>query len=312
MDFSNQEFVMVGSPIITKEVFRNVSRPLNNYSFKPTGGFWSAKYLGGCMHISDWYDYLEDADYIAMQKNVKDGVVFTLKDDAKILTISNAESIRKLAQEYPSYHHILNYNGNYPTEENLIFDFEALNGVYDGIYVNYDFLYNFLQKTKNMSFHSWSINTLLLFNLDCVEKYKTIEIVREKVASTGRVFIYAVDKEKDREIMPLSPYYKKLYSLVEDMFLDKVAKHNMPFKDYDEYLAYLVQTVNECIRLIKDNRLVQNIGDLIKNEGGTTREIVIRRNIVLNYLTNYLNNDRENIKKLKRSKHIANKSYPID
>ncbi len=312
MNFNDQEYVMVGAQIITKEIFRNVLRPLNNYSFKPNGGFWSARYLGGCMHISDWYDYLEDADYIASQKNTKDAVVFKLKENAKILTISSDEDIKKIAQKYPSYHHILNYYGEYPNNENLIFDFEELKKEYDAIYVNYNLLYSFICKNQNRSFNSWSINTMLLLNLNCIDHYSTIEIVRDKIEATGRVFIYAIDKEKDRKIKPLSPYYSELYNLVEAIFLDKVTSNKIPFKDYDEYLAFLVQTTNECIKLIKTNHLVTNIQDVIKDEGAFAEELLIRRNLVLNYLSNYLNSNKETIKKLERAKHISSKDYHID
>lgn len=312
MNYSDQEYVMIGSPIITKEIFRNLLRPLNNYSFKPSGGFWSAKYLGGCMHISDWYDYLEDADFIAMQKNLKDGVVFKLKKDTKVLTISTKEDIKKLAKKYPSYHHILNYNGEYPNNNNLTFDFEELKKEYDALYVNYNLLYNFLSNNKIESFKSWSINTMLLLNLDCIDYYKTIEIVRDKIEATGRIFIYAVDINKDKKVQPLSPYYKELYKLVEEMFLEKISTNKIVFKNYDEYLTNLVQITNECIKLIRDNHLVTNIKDVIKDEGGKTEDIVIRRNLVLNYLSYYLNSNKEAIKKLERVKYTNNKSYPID
>ena len=35
----NKKYIMVGAPTITKELFRNVLRPLDNYSFIPNGGF---------------------------------------------------------------------------------------------------------------------------------------------------------------------------------------------------------------------------------------------------------------------------------
>ena len=46
------EYIMVGAPIITREVFRSVLRPLNNYGFKPSGGFWSSIHTSNIGNIS--------------------------------------------------------------------------------------------------------------------------------------------------------------------------------------------------------------------------------------------------------------------
>ena len=101
-----KQYVTVGTETISSNIFRKILRPLNNYTFKPTGGLWAAefnKYI-----ISDWYEYMITKDsYLQTLKSFKVAAIFTLKDDAKILTIDSCNQIKELAKKYPSYHHIL-------------------------------------------------------------------------------------------------------------------------------------------------------------------------------------------------------------
>ena len=162
----DKTYIMIGMPIISKEVFRKILRPLNNYSFKPSGGFWASEHNGNICNISDWYNYLLNADSIARYKNMNQSVIFTLKESANILFIDSQEQILKLASLYPSYHHILGYYKE-TTSNSTIFDFETLQEEYDGIYINYNKIYN---SNKTIVFDDWKSNTLLLFNLNCIKR----------------------------------------------------------------------------------------------------------------------------------------------
>lgn len=51
-----KQYVTVGTETISSNIFRKILRPLNNYTFKPTGGLWASefnKYM-----VSDWYEYI--------------------------------------------------------------------------------------------------------------------------------------------------------------------------------------------------------------------------------------------------------------
>ena len=91
--FKNANGTTIGTETISSNIFRKILRPLNNYTFKPTGGLWAAefnKYI-----ISDWYEYMITKDsYLQTLKSFKVAAIFTLKDDAKILTIDSCNQIK--------------------------------------------------------------------------------------------------------------------------------------------------------------------------------------------------------------------------
>ena len=39
-----KQYVTVGTETISSNIFRKILRPLNNYTFKPTGGLWAAEF----------------------------------------------------------------------------------------------------------------------------------------------------------------------------------------------------------------------------------------------------------------------------
>ena len=50
-----KEYITIGNPIITKDVFKQILRPLDNYTHKPIGGLWASEatslIYGICHHI---------------------------------------------------------------------------------------------------------------------------------------------------------------------------------------------------------------------------------------------------------------------
>ena len=40
-----KQYITIGNPIISKDIFRNILRPLDNFSFKPTGGLWASEFI---------------------------------------------------------------------------------------------------------------------------------------------------------------------------------------------------------------------------------------------------------------------------
>ena len=38
-----KEYITIGNPIITKDVFKQILRPLDNYTHKPIGGLWASE-----------------------------------------------------------------------------------------------------------------------------------------------------------------------------------------------------------------------------------------------------------------------------
>ena len=302
-----QKYIMVGMPIISKDIFRSVLRPFDNYTFKPTGGFWSSTLKNNAYNISDWFNYLLDERDLARKKDIKHATVFTLKNNAKILEINNPEDIVELSKKYPSYHHLLNFYKEL-TYRNTIFDFEALSKDYDGVYLNY----NKIMCSDIISFDSWSVNSLLLFNLDCIESYITAYI--NVNIDEDYVIPYIEKTSKDMIVLDHSESYLEIYKEVETLFLELMSKYQIiDFKDYDNYFTILINCAKECLKIISKNRkkTISIMYKKLKEQEIKIEEHIIIRNIVLNYLSDYLNKDIERQKTLTKTIHNKPKSYSL-
>ena len=306
----NKEYIMIGANIISKDIFRNILRPLNNYSFIPNGGFWSSEYIGNERYISPWFNYLLYATEIAQKKNLENAVIFTLKENAKILTITTYEQVLELSKKYPSYHHILGYNEEI-TNKTTSFDFEKLSKYYDGVYVDFKKLSN---ENKTIIFKDWSINTLLLFNLNCIKEYRQAKITYIQ----DEPYYSYIDSKNISSPLTVSnttPEYRALSSIASALLQKYMNKYNnYTFKDYDEYLTILIKETKLVIEEIieKNEILINTLLQKLKKQTILIDKNTIISNIVKDYLTTYLIQNEERIKSLPKSKIKELKWYTID
>lgn len=303
-----KQYVTIGTKTISSNVFRNILRPLNNYSFKPTGGLWAStfnKYM-----ISDWYEYMMyEGSYLQAIKNVKEAAIFSLKDNAKILTIDSCEQINELSKKYPSYHHIL---GLYEqvNENNKIFDYEELSKEYDGIYVNY-YKINFSGKIQ--AFKDWSVNTLLLFNINCIDNYQSINIAPHNPYDSED--LPKIVSISDNKIINMpSETYLYLYQYVKNIFNESLV-HYSNIVDYDKYLEMITEIIKKCKLLMINEKKneIEYLFKILESEevpifNDSQKEIVIY-NIILNYLSEYLKINKDLIKELPKSMIRQRKIY---
>lgn len=304
-----KEFMMVGAPIITKEIFRKVLMPLDNYSFKPSGGFWSSPFLGN-LGISDWYTYLQDASSIARYKDLNQSTIFTLKDDAKILIIDTFEKILELAQKYPSYHHIQGFY-NEITTTNTIFDFSKLSQDYDGIYIDYD---KFMCQNKTIVFDKLSVNSLLLFNLDCIKEYKTTPITFDIYNPYSFPYIKKDEIKPPQKVEEESYEHRILTEKTELLYLEAMNKYTYhSFEDYDKYLTALTENVKKVMGLLSENEIekIIKIEKYLQSNGMHITSEQIIQNLVLNFMSEYILQDEERIKTLTKSTIKTSKRYQI-
>ena len=152
----NEEgFLSVGKNVLTLESFQ----PIENTDFlKPIGGLWATKHNLKDACYNKWVYYLTQNPHIIYHKYQGcdiPSVFFTLKKDARILTIDSKIVIDGLKV-------------NYPTSDGQI-DYTALAKDYDGIFVDIMGL-----SSSNLQEYEeqYCVNTLLLFNLDCILYYK--------------------------------------------------------------------------------------------------------------------------------------------
>lgn len=308
------EYITIGNPVITKDIFRNILRPLDNYNYKPIGGLWASEFISQLYGICPWYNYLLEArgiaNCISQYKDLTKASIFTLKENANILKITSQVQIEELSKQYPSYHHILN-NYTEITPQNTIFDFEEISKIYDGIYVDYDKL---MLEYKTLVFNTWSINTLLLFNLDCIKEYKPVQINVD--FEDIDPFPYIEDKNigDSKIITNPSEEYILLSNYTNNIFNELLPNYlKNPIKDYDDYLTKLIECSNKVLEILenKEKEKIVSIKENLKKEGLVVGENIIRRNIVLNYLSNYLYKEKKYIQKLNPSILKKVKHYNI-
>lgn len=305
----NKTFIMIGAPIISKDIFRTILRPLNNYGFKPEGGLWASEYKNNIYNISNWLTYLTyEARSIAAYKDINNSVIFTLNKNAKILTINTAEQVLKLATIYPSLHQQLGYFSDIKPK-NTIFDFEEIKNDYDGIYIDCNYFNN---QFETDVFDTVKVSSLLLFNLDCIKEYKTAPIIFD--IDDPESIPYIPEVSKPITIEDETQEHMLLSKLSKEIFLEQMKNYdNYNFQDYDEYLYIITQNIKTLIKKLESNylSLAEQIIKNLENKGMYRNKNLIIQNTVLNYLPEYLKQDEQRIKSLPKTKVKTPKTYKI-
>ena len=287
-----KEYVTIGTKNIAEDIFRKILRPLDINFYKPNGGLWSSEFISRIYCISEWHDYLlyEDQE-TASYKNINAGAIFTLKNNAKILNIDSEEKIIELSQKYPSWHYILTHYNN--PELNII-DFETLSKDYDGVEVSINKLgYN----KPGLTFNSWSVNTLLLFNLNCIEKYQSVDIEVSLFNYDKRPYISKISNPK--QVLNHSEYYEEVYNYITIIFNKILKATNYQKTNYQEYFNYLINCTEKCIDLALNMQKpnINIINTRLKDNDIQISNETLIRNIAYNYLSEYLAKNKEEEKK---------------
>lgn len=287
-----KEYVTIGTKNIAEDIFRKILRPLDINFYKPNGGLWSSEFISRIYCISEWHDYLlyEDQE-TASYKNINAGAIFTLKSNARILNIDSEEKIIELSQKYPSWHYILTH---YDNPKLNIIDFEALSKDYDGVEVSINKLgYN----EPGLTFSSWSVNTLLLFNLNCIEKYQSIDIEVSLFNYDKRPYITKISNPK--QVLNHSEYYEEVYNYITIIFNKILKATNYQKTNYQEYFNYLINCTEKCIDLALNMQKpnINIINTRLKDNDIQISNETLIRNIAYNYLSEYLAKNKEEEKK---------------
>ena len=90
----------------------------------------------------------------------------------------------------------------------------------------------------------------------------------------------------------LSNYINNLFNELIPTYLQE------PIKDYDDYLTKIINCANETLKISTESKAkeITLIKENLKKEGLTIKDTIIIRNIVLNYLSNYLHQEKEKIR----------------
>ena len=309
------KYITIGTPIISNDIFRNILRPLDNFSLKPTGGLWASKFNLPYGKICPWFDYLLDARGIARSiseyRDLTKATIFTLKENANILVINKTAQILELAEKYPSYHHLLNHNFEI-SEKTTLFDFENISKIYDGIYINYENIY---YENKSTVFDTWSVDILLLFNLNCIKEYQSVKI---NVNFHDLYPLPYIDMKKDLSTLKLisnrSINYNEIYNYVESIVKELTKDIKVQsFSNYDEFFETIIYYANEALKIatIPKEKEIKLIQESLKENNLEIAEKIIIRNIVLNYLSEYLYQEQDKIITLPKTPSSKRKMYKI-
>ena len=169
-------FITNGISSISKERFMDIK----NIHNKPIGGLWASEYKEDSELYSDWIEWC--CSQMTSMIN-KDSVVFSLKDDANILIIDSLDDYLKIRDKYT-------FTKTFMDETDYHLDFEILSKEYDGVFLTNNGVRECcgaeLMFTVGRCLFGWDVSSLLLFNLDCIDKWEYKEIDMERLKSYFR------------------------------------------------------------------------------------------------------------------------------
>ena len=153
------QYLTVGTNEIKRELFREVedTSPSN---IKPRGGLWLTKYENEC--YNEWVDYILEDSVALVYKSKGDSIwkqpcsLVTLNDGANVFNLHCKKDLDFLKQ-------------NYPLADNK-FSYQEISHLYDGIYIN---MYKLMMEENDPRLYKFAVNSLILFNLDCIYYYQS-------------------------------------------------------------------------------------------------------------------------------------------
>lgn len=209
-------YLHVGHNEVNPLTFRQIQdgQLINNKLSKPRGGLWLTNQEKDNTIGNEWVEFLSwhpnEAIYLHhLQENgTMKCLLVSLKDKAKIFNLDNNEQLNYLIEKYPN---------------EQLFSYEALSKDYDGIYLN---IYKFYHlPIFNNYFSKFSVNTLLLFNYDCISYYYPGIIEIKDIDENYEFNNYHIILENEKkEIPPIPLKYVILQEKVKKLLISYIKK----------------------------------------------------------------------------------------
>ena len=204
-------YLHVGTNYLNNITFQSVKDDI--FPNKPNGGLWLTCQDPKNTIGNEWIEYLSWHPFIAIYAhylNLNGTMVcllIELKNNAKIFTLDSFNKLNYLNQKYP---------------KDNFFSYEALSQDYDGIYID---IYKFYSlPIYKEYFEQFSVNTLLLFNFDCISHYFPGSITIEDLDENYNFNFYQINlSSKKQEITPI-PLKYQLFQAKVNKFLIKYLK----------------------------------------------------------------------------------------
>lgn len=150
-----------------KELDKNKFNKVENFFTKPKGGLWASIYIDNDKedYQSSWLEWID----VCMPQWRKDyGITFSVKENANIFIINDEEDVKFLETKYPA------------KEKDMFtsfktIDFEKMSEDFDGAYLTY-------KGSKELYYvlYGWDVESLVLFNLDCIKDVEKVKIEWKK------------------------------------------------------------------------------------------------------------------------------------
>lgn len=153
------QYLTVGTREIKGELFNEVE-DTECTNIKPRGGLWLTRYENES--YNEWVDYLLEDSVALVYKSRGDSIwrqpcsLVTLNESANVFNLSCKKDLDFLKE-------------NYPLADNK-FSYQEISHLYDGIYVD---MYKLLMEENDPRLYKFAVNSLILFNLDCIDYYQS-------------------------------------------------------------------------------------------------------------------------------------------
>lgn len=206
------KFISIG----TDQILADLEQPIKNNGTKPIGGLWASPYYPEYPNYNPWMEYMLNNIHILFYKrhgqdpfNIPAAVI-TLNDNANIFQLANIDALNFLKQ-------------NYPTPDGWI-DFEKMALDFDGIYIDVNKLRFSASNTDNIRIDRFGVNSLLLFNLTCINYYQKSLIVIEPFDFTDSYDYITYDIKVDinyQHIDQPNPKINELIAAIKKLSLEK-------------------------------------------------------------------------------------------
>ncbi len=221
-----ETFLQVGKNEINPFTFHPIQDGLlNNGTFsKPQGGLWFTSHQKENTAGNEWVEFLSwhpniavYGHYLDLDRTMK-CVLIELKKTAKIFYLDSSEKLNFLKTNYSSSN---------------LFSYEALSQDYDGIFINIHKFYN--HPLFNDYFLKFAVDTLLLFNYNCIACYYPGQITINDLNSDFEFSDYKINiSDTPYPILPIPGEYflfqAKVNEIINEYFKEKKLGNYNPNK----------------------------------------------------------------------------------
>ena len=149
--------VTLGIDEIKKDQFNEIKNMKRGN--KPWGGLWTSPIESEY----GWYDFVKGEHY-RKEHYLDKMTLITLKSDAKIYKIDSVE-------DFDLCPHLQERGAIFDKFKKI--DFEKLSEDYDGVWITVKAIVDLENRHQDFmgDLYGWDVETVLLFNLDCIESY---------------------------------------------------------------------------------------------------------------------------------------------